>query len=301
MEHIITESQDGRLLKDLLRSDLGLSASLVRRLKTLPMGITLDGEQVTVRAVVRCGQVLGLKSEDEDYSQNIEPVPGELPILYEDGDIIIINKPFGMPVHPSPGHGRDTVANILAWRFRQENRPFVFRAVNRLDSGTGGLMCVAKNARAAAALGSNMAQKSIRRTYEAVLEGELKEDSGTINAPIGLAEGSGIKRCVRDDGEEAVTHFRVLERKNGLTRAEIELETGRTHQIRVHFSHLGHPVWGDFMYGTETEFSGWALFSKRIRLLSPTGGGETDICAPVPDLFDSLMNKTVKYKNICKK
>ena len=300
MEHIITEEQDGRLLKDLLRRDLGLSSSLVRRLKTIPMGITLDGEHVTVRAAVRCGQVLRLKSEDSDYSQNIEPVAGELPIVYEDDDIIIINKPFGMPVHPSPGHGRDTVANILAWRFRQENRPFVFRAVNRLDSGTGGLMCMAKNARAAAALGSNMAQKSIRRTYEAVLEGDLKEDSGTISAPIGLAEGSGIRRCVREDGEEAITRFRVLERKNGLTRAEIELETGRTHQIRVHFSHLGHPVWGDFMYGTETDFGGWALFSKRIRLTGPTAGREIDISADVPVLFDSLMNKTVKYKNIRK-
>ena len=240
--------------------------------------------------MVRAGQLLRLRSEDMESSPNITPTEGQLDIVYEDDDLMVINKPFGMPVHPSPGHGEDTVANILAYRAREAGEKFVFRALNRLDSGTGGLMCVAKNAHAAAALSAALGEKRIKRTYRAILEGELESGGGTIDLPIGICDGSGIKRCVRADGESAVTHYRVLERKNGLTHAEIELETGRTHQIRVHFSHLGHPVWGDFLYGEEQKERGWALFSCALELTHPRTGENLRIAAPLPDLFDRLMN-----------
>lgn len=289
LEYVITAADEGKMLRELLRKDLSLSSGLMRRLKTIPAGITLDGQPVTVRATVRAGQVLRLKSEDRVSSPNIEPAEGKLDIVYEDGDLIIINKPFGMPVHPSPGHGRDTVANIMAYRAGQKGEALVFRAVNRLDSGTGGLMCVAKNARAGALLSTQMGEKSIRRVYEAVVCGEVKEDSGTVDLPIGLKPGSGIKRCVREDGESAVTHYRVLERANGLSRVELELETGRTHQIRVHFAHLGHPVWGDFMYGVEQEMRGWALFSKSLTLRHPTTNEEMVFEVPTPEFYEEIM------------
>ena len=289
MIYIIKPEDEGKTVKDILYNRLRLSSTLTRRLKTIPDGITLDNVHVTVRATVKNGQTLSLKTEDMQSSPNITPTEGQLDIVYEDDDIIIINKAFGTAVHPSPGHGSDTVANILAWRASEQNVPFVFRAVNRLDSGTGGLMCIAKNADAGAKLSTNMAQKSIRRTYEAVLCGEMANDFGTIDLPIGICPGSGIKRCVRPDGESAVTHYKVLGCKNGFTRAEIELETGRTHQIRVHFSHLGHPVWGDFMYGEETSFRGWALFSKSISFIHPATGKVISLSAAVPEFFDKLM------------
>ena len=289
MDYIIKAEDEGKMLRELLRRDLKLSATLMRRLKTVERGITLDGEQVTVRAVVRAGQLLRLRSEDTESSPNITPAEGQIDIVYEDDDLMVINKPFGMPVHPSPGHGEDTVANILAYRAQMAGEKFVFRAINRLDSGTGGLMCVAKNAHTAAALSAALGEKHIKRTYRAILEGELESDGGTIDLPIGICDGSGIKRCVRADGERAITHYRVLERKNGLTHAEIELETGRTHQIRVHFSHLGHPVWGDFMYGEERAARGWALFSCALELTHPRTGERVCVSAPLPELFERLM------------
>lgn len=289
MIYIIKPEDEGKTVKDILRNDLKLSSTLTRRLKTIADGITLDNVHVTVRAAVKRGQTLSLKTEDMESSPNITPTQGRVDIVYEDNDIIIINKAFGTAVHPSPGHSCDTVANILAWRAKEQNTPFVFRAVNRLDSGTGGLMCIAKNADAGAKLSAHLSQKSIKRVYEAVLCGEMENTGGTIDLPIGICDGSGIKRCVRADGESAVTHYKVLERKNGFTRAEIELKTGRTHQIRVHFSHLGHPVWGDFMYGVETSFNGWALFSKSISFVHPTTQENISLSVPVPEFFDKLM------------
>ena len=142
-------------------------------------------------------------------------------------------------------------------------------------------------------LGEALKTKDVKRVYEAVLVGELPQDSGTVDAPIGLCEGSSLKRCVRPDGEGAVTHFRVLERKNGMTRVEAELETGRTHQIRVHFSHLGYPVWGDFLYGEEKDFRGHGLFSKRIEFVHPKSGEAMVFEAPTPEIFDKLMSGTL--------
>lgn len=291
MEYIITQETAGKSVKDFLRRDCNLSSSLLRKLKTIPHGITLDGKQVTVRAVLEAGQTLCIKDEDLSSSENILPTEGFVDIVYEDDSLMIINKPFGMPVHPSAGHGDDTLANILAGRFKKEGVPFVFRAVNRLDSNTGGLMCVAKNAHSAKVLSEKLNEKAIKRVYEAILVGTLKEKEGTIDAPIGMLEGSSLKRCVRPDGERAITHYTVIEEKNGLTRAEIILETGRTHQIRVHFSDLGCPVWGDFLYGTEKDFKGHALFSKKIEFLHPLTQKNICINVPVPELFDLLMEK----------
>ena len=290
MEYIINEDQAGKTIKDFLRRDCNLSSTLLRRLKTIPNGITLDGVHVTVRAVLSTGQRLCLKTEDEYGSENITPTKGDVDIIFEDQSLMIINKPFAMPVHPSAGHGDDTLANLLAWRFEKMGVPFVFRAVNRLDSNTGGLLCVAKNAHTAKVLSASLSGKAVKRVYEAILVGELEQDSGTIDAPIGMQEGSSLKRCVRPDGERAVTHFKVLERKNGKTRVEVELETGRTHQIRVHFAHLGYPVWGDFLYGEETDFGGHALFSKRIEFIHPHTHENVSFEAPVPNFFKELMS-----------
>ncbi len=285
MEWKVEES--GKTVGALLK-ERGVSTTLVRRLKQKPLGITLDGERVTVRRVAEKGQILGIDEKDALPSENVLPCAGALDTVFEDEYLLIVNKPFGMPVHPSRGHFEDTLANIIEGYFRSKGESRVFRAVNRLDSGTGGLMCIAKDAYCAKMLSRDLAGKKIRRVYEAVLCGLITQDEGIIDKPIGRLPGFGIKRGVVQGGESAVTGFKVTARGKAHTRAEIELFTGRTHQIRVHFSDMGHPVWGDFMYGKEEAFRGLALFSKRLELTHPVTGEKLAFELPLPAFFDEI-------------
>ena len=285
MEWKVEES--GKTVGALLK-ERGVSTTLVRRLKRTPSGITLDGEHVTVRRVAEKGQILKIEEKDLTASENVLPRPGALDTVFEDGYLLIVNKPFGMPVHPSRGHFEDTLANIVAGYFQSRGEARVFRAVNRLDSGTGGLMCIAKDAYCAEMLSADLAGKKIRRVYEAVLCGLITQDEGVIDKPIGRLPGFGIKRGVVQGGEKAVTRFKVTARGKTHTRAEIELLTGRTHQIRVHFSDMGHPVWGDFMYGKEEDFRGLALFSKRLELTHPVTKDKLAFELPLPGFFDEI-------------
>ncbi len=285
-------ADDGLEVLTLLRREFLVSTNLLRQLKVTENGITLDGLRVTVRHTVRPGQVLSiLREPDSGKERRVEPTEGELDVVYEDGDLMILNKPAGLPVHPSPGHyDGQTLGNRVVWHLTQRGETPTFRAINRLDRGTSGLMTCAKNKLAAHRLEEQLAQKGIRRTYHAVCEGVGLPASGTIDLPIGKAEGKGIMRCVRPDGQRAVTHYKVLREQNGRTLLEVQLDTGRTHQIRVHFSHLGHPLCGDFMYGREIEgMKGCALHSCAISLTQPTTGQPLAFEAPDPPVFERLL------------
>ena len=227
--------------------------------------------------------------------RQLEPREGPLDIVYEDADLMILNKPAGLAVHPSPGHyDGDTLGNRVVWHLARGGEAPTFRAINRLDRGTSGLMTCAKNKLAAQRLEEQLAQKGIRRTYHAVCEGTSLPEHGVIDLPIGRAEGRGIQRQVRADGQRAVTHYRVLAEQNGRTLLAIQLDTGRTHQIRVHFSHLGHPLCGDFMYGRELPgIAGFALHSCAITLTQPTTGRALAFSAPDPALFARLLEGTL--------
>ena len=292
LQYICTREDDGLEVLTLLRRELHVSTNLLRQLKVTDNGITLDGVRVTVRHTVRPGQELSiLREPDSGKERRVEPMEGPLDVVYEDGDLMILNKPAGLAVHPSPGHyDGQTLANRVVFYLAQTGQNPTFRAINRLDRGTSGLMTCAKNKLAAHRLEALLASDGIRRTYHAVCEGTGLPESGTIDLPIGKAEGKGIMRCVREDGQRAVTHYKVLKEQNGRTLLEIRLETGRTHQIRVHFSHLGHPLCGDFMYGQEIEgMKGCALHSCAITLTQPSTGEPLAFTAPDPPVFVKLL------------
>ena len=252
LTYLCTTEDDGLEVLTLLRREFRVSTNLLRQLKVTDNGILLDDIRVTVRHIVRTGQTLSiLREPDSGKEKRVEPIAGALDIVYEDSDLMILNKPAGLAVHPSPGHyDGETLGNRVVYHLAQTGQNPTFRAINRLDRGTSGLMTCAKNKLSAHRLEQQLAEDGIRRTYHAVCEGIVTPESGTIDLPIGRAEGKGIMRCVREDGQHAVTHYRVLTTRNNRTLLEIRLETGRTHQIRVHFSHLGHPLCGDFMYAS---------------------------------------------------
>ena len=292
LTYICTTEDDGAEVLTLLRREFQISTNLLRQLKVTENGIMLDDVRVTVRHTVARGQILSiLREPDTGREGRVEAREGPLDIVYEDADLMILNKPAGLPVHPSPGHyDGQTLANRIVYYLTQKGENPTFRAINRLDRGTSGLMTCAKNKLAAHRLEELLARDGIRRTYHAVCEGIGLPESGTIDLPIGRAEGFGIKRAVREDGQRAVTHYRVLREQNGRTLLEIQLETGRTHQIRVHFSHLGHPLCGDFMYGQEIDgMTGCALHSCAITLTQPSTGEPLAFTAPDPPVFAKLL------------
>ncbi len=287
----IAPHQEGKDVNTLLRRQLGLSAGAVRRAKSLPDGILLDGEPVFTTARVRAGQILSVAVGDPTGSQQIQPVPGPLDILYEDQDLLVVNKAGGIPVHPSQGHHGDTLANFLMDYYEKTGLTAAFHPVNRLDRGTSGLMAVAKHAHAHEVLQSQLQRGELTRTYLAVCQGVPDPPAGTIEAPIGRAEGSILKRMVTPQGAFARTHYQVLDTGRGRSLVKLRLDTGRTHQIRVHLAHLGCPLTGDFLYGEETEDlpGRFALHSASIRLLQPVTGAEIALEAPLPPELADLL------------
>jgi len=296
VNYLCKTEDDGAEVLTLLRRELHVSTNLLRQLKVTENGIMLDDVRVTVRHTVRPGQTLSiLREPDSGKERRVEPLEGPLDIVYEDNDLMILNKPAGLAVHPSPGHyDGDTLGNRVVFHLAKKGENPTFRAINRLDRGTSGLMTCAKNKLAAHRLEELLARDGIRRTYHAVCEGVGLPESGTLDLPIGRAEGFGIKRAVREYGQRAVTHYKVLKEQNGRSLLEIQLETGRTHQIRVHFSHLGHPLCGDFMYGQEIEgMKGCALHSCAITLTQPTSGESLAFTVPDPPVFARLLEGTL--------
>lgn len=283
---LVPPEDDGAEVLTLLKKNLRLSTALLRRLKRVPDGILLDGMHVTVRARVKSGQTLSILREPAGGERRVTPQTGPLDIVYEDDDLLIINKPNGLAVHPSPGHAGDTLANYVTAYL---GGGAAFHAVNRLDRGTGGLMCVAKHKLSAQRLALQVQRGQLSRVYHAVLDGVGLPEHCVVDLPIGRVEGNGIRRRITDDGQTAVTRFDRLAEGHDHTLARLELETGRTHQIRVHMSHLGFPVSGDFLYGTELPWlDGFALCSVELRLTQPMTGAPLSFIIPDPLWFYNL-------------
>ena len=212
--------------------------------------IIKDGKEETVSIEeVAKGDILKITIRDT-ASENIVPTDIPLDIVYEDEDVLVINKPSNMPTHPSMGNYENSLANGVMYYYKSKGEERVFRAVNRLDKDTSGLMAVAKNSYIHARLGEEIQKKELKRKYMCIVCGDVERD-GTVDAPIRRADGSVINRIVAPDGQRAVTHYRVVKRYGEYTLLEMELETGRTHQIRVHMAYIGHPLVGDWLYGTE--------------------------------------------------
>lgn len=285
LSYTVKTEDEGKPVLALLRQGLSLSSSSVKRAKRLEDGILLDGEPVFTNAAVRPGQVLTVRLSGEERSApHIARTPGELSILYEDRDLLVVDKPADLCVHPSQGHRDSSLAGIVLWHYERWGEPMVFRPVNRLDRHTSGLMVVAKNAHAQAQLARQHTQGSFFRTYLALANGRVSPGEGRIDAPIARAPGSILARQVDPAGAPAATRYTVLDASNEVSLVCVRPETGRTHQIRVHFASLGHPLLGDFLYGQEQPdlIGRTALHSWRLSFLQPVSGAPIHLEAPLP-------------------
>ena len=260
--------------------------------------ITLDGRPLKKNAKLQPGdRVLITPPQPQAVELTAQDIP--LDVAYEDGDVIVVNKPVGMVVHPAPGHPDGTLVNALLYHCKNslsgingELRPGI---VHRIDRDTSGLIIAAKNDRAHLALAAQLQDHSLARTYEAVAVGSLREDSGTVDAPIGRHPVDRKKMAVdRKNGREAITHWTVLARYPGYTHVECRLETGRTHQIRVHLSSIGHPLLGDTVYGAKKPVPGLAgqcLHARRLQFVHPATGETVELECPLPDWFQEILRK----------
>ena len=238
--------------------------------------------------ILQPGDTLTLHIREDYSSEKIPPVNLPLNIVYEDADLMVINKPAGMPIHPSMNNYYNSLANALAYYFKQQNCPFVFRCINRLDRDTSGLTIVAKHYVSAGMLSAMIANKAtsgITREYLAIVKGSVLPSEGTITAHLGRKEGSIIERCVDfEKGESAVTHYKVLDEKNGHSLVSLILETGRTHQIRIHMKYLGYPLIGDYLYNPDMEhIQRQALHAWKLSFYHPITGEKMQFTAPLPE------------------
>ena len=268
----------------LLKRHLNLSGTVVRRIKWLEDGILVDGVRVNTRFVPRAGQVLSVRLSDPERRSGIVPAPGPLDLIYEDEDLVVLNKTPGVPVHPGPGHFDDTICNFLLYYYDSVGIEADAHPVHRLDRGTSGLLAVAKHAHAQEVLKNQLHTAAFRREYLAVCRGTPSPAAGVVDAPLGPKPGSLVEQMVRPDGKPARTRYETLAVYGGRALLRLELDTGRTHQIRVHLAHLGHPLLGDFLYGAEEPdlIPRPALHSWRLALRHPITGKELLFTAPVP-------------------
>ena len=268
----------------LLKRRLGLSGTVVRRIKWLPDGILLDGRRVNTRCIPKTGEVLSVRLSDPERRSGIVPAPGPLDIVYEDQDLLVLNKAPGVSVHPGPGHYSDTIGNYLLSYYDSKGEEGDFHPVHRLDRGTSGLLVVAKHPHAQEVLKRQLHTQEFRRSYLAVCMGAPTPQSGEVYAPLGPKEGSLVEQTVRPDGKSARTHYETLTQAGPYALLRLCLETGRTHQIRVHMAYLGHPLVGDFLYGQELPgiISRPALHSAELSFRHPITGAYLHMSQPLP-------------------
>lgn len=293
LELPITGALAGIKVDTLLKRHLGLSGTVVRRIKWLEDGILVDGARVNTRFCPQEGQVLSVRLSDPERRSGILSAPGPLDIVYEDGDVVVLNKAPGVPVHPGPGHYSDTVGNYLLHYYDQEGTEEDFHPVHRLDRGTSGLLVVARHPHAQEVLKAQLHTDGFRREYLAVCQGVPEPAAGTVDAPLGPKPGSLVEQVVRPDGKPARTHYEVVKAGENCALVRLVLDTGRTHQIRVHLAHLGHPLVGDFLYGTEEpdRIPRPALHSHRLTFRHPITGQEMIFTAPVPQDMKRLLEQ----------
>ncbi len=290
----VEEEDAGQRADIILRRRLHLSGSVIRRIKWLEDGILLDGGRIHTDVRPAAGQILSVRLTDGERRSGIVPAPGPLDAVYEDPDLIVLNKAPGVPVHPGPGHYDDTLGNSLLFYYDSAGEESDFHPVHRLDRGTSGLILVAKHAYAQELLKRQLHTDQFVRTYLAVCEGVPVPASGTVDAPLGPKPGSLVEQEVRPDGKPARTRYEVLKTAGGRSLLKLQLETGRTHQIRVHMAYLGCPLTGDFLYGREDPdlIARPALHSWRMSFVHPVTGERMRFEVPPPEDMTRLGQET---------
>ena len=282
---------EGRPVRDIILYKWKLVAHDVARAKyETPDGITVDGEVVWVNRRLHEGNILRVVITDH-APDSIIPSEGRLDIVYEDEDLICINKPSGIVVHPSHGHYADSLANYLAYYFNEKGEPHEIRTIGRLDKDTSGLLLFGKSRSAVGLMDAQAAQGTRTKVYLALCEGEFAESEGYVDTPIMRAFDGNIKRVAKDGGDTAFTSYKVEAQYEGYALVRLSLMTGRTHQIRVHMSHIGHPLLGDPLYGNGTfthpcspdiKIGRTALHASALAFNQPFAGNRIELSADLP-------------------
>ena len=290
IDYIIDEAGDGLRIEQYLRRK-GYSGQNLAEIKRMPKSVLVNGEHYYMKQELNTGDHLSIHICETKCSEKIPPVQIPLDIVYEDEDIIVINKPAGMPIHPSLNNYTNSMANALAWYYQEQGKPFIFRCCNRLDRDTSGLTVVAKHLVSGNILSDMVRRRDIHREYLAIVRGHVSPEAGTINAPLARKPRTIIERTVDwEQGETAITHYRLVEERNGHSLVSLRLETGRTHQIRIHMKYLGYPLIGDYLYNPDMEYIGrQALHSHRLSFTHPITGKPMEFTAPLPKDMEKVL------------
>ena len=285
LDYLITDEFHNKTIEQFLKAQEFPHQAIVQ-LKKTNQGILRNGIWAYVNERLASGDQLHLHLVEDVEESSIEPLYVPLSIVYEDEDLLVIDKPANMPIHPSMNHHEGTLANGIMYYFKEQGLDFTFRAINRLDRDTSGLTIIAKHLLSGGILSRQVSNKEIHRTYRAICQGNIS-DSGRIDAPIGRVKDGVIERCVDfENGERAVTHFKKIayDEDKHLSLVELKLETGRTHQIRVHLKHIGHPIIGDFLYNPDYRFcQRQALHSASLNFVHPITKKEMHFASPLPE------------------
>lgn len=288
----IPNSYEGHKISEFLRNQ-GISTKSIIRLKSDVENVLLNDEPGFINRILKKDDRLTLCVKELESSKKIPPVDLPLSIIYEDEDILIVNKPANMPIHPSMNNYENTLGNAVAYYYMKKGEPFLYRCINRLDRDTTGLTILAKHYLSCGILYDEMESREIKRTYYAIVENRTVFDApyahrllqtGTIDLPLGRKPDSAIERMVDiKNGDKAITHYRVLATNDGLSLLELQLDTGRTHQIRVHMQAIGHPLIGDFLYNPkDTHMKRQALHAGKLSFRHPITKEMLSFTAPVP-------------------
>ena len=288
----VTEETDGKTVKRVLRGELQLSNTLLKSLKRRENAILLNGSSVHVNAVVRVGDVVSVNLTERGGASAVPPCPVPLDIVYEDDDLLVLNKPAGIAMHPkSTDLSAPSMVSALTAYLGEGS---VAHFVSRLDKGTSGLFLAAKSGYVHDRLRRALHSDALRREYRAVAVGTVTPESGVVDLPIGRAEDSLVKRCVRSDGLPSLTEYQTLAVNGGFTLLRLVPRTGRTHQLRVHLAYLGYPLAGDWLYGTEdlSLIARPALHSCELWFTHPITGEALHFVSPLPEDMANLMKKS---------
>ena len=287
----IKENDNYLTIKELLRAYFSISDRLLLKLKKNNK-VFINGSISNINSPLFSGDLVEVLLDFEEDNSNILPTKMELEILYEDEAYLVINKPAGIPVHPSMDHFTDSLSNGVRYYFDSIGLKKKIRPVNRLDKNTSGIVIFAKNEYIQECFIRQMKSQQFYKEYIAICNGKLKENKGTIDAPIGRKENSIIERCVNEFGDNAITEYEVIayKEKEDYTVLKCILKTGRTHQIRVHLSYIGHPILGDTLYGSASEFiNRQALHSYRTSFIHPIDKTLVNYTAPIPHDMELLI------------
>lgn len=296
IQYVICENDfrvDGKLTVERFLRSKGYTRQSITELKKYHNSTMIDGQWVHMSRELRIDEQLTVQFDECDSSEKIVPTKLPFPIVYEDEDIAVVDKPACMPIHPSLNNYENTLANAAAYYYMSKNQKLVFRCINRLDRDTTGLTIIAKHFVSAGVLYNQMKNRQIKREYIAIVSGCMEKDEGTVNAPIGRCAESTIERCIDwENGEEAITHYKVISKNQDLSLVTFKLDTGRTHQIRVHMKYLGHPLIGDWLYNVkDAHMSRQALHSRSLDFIHPITGKEMHFEADMPKDMAEVIKK----------